>query len=250
MTSGSASNQNMSDCLSLTTPLALRTFIVTDVSLFWEGLRRLLAAHPEVEVVGCAIPTDDVGALVATMQPDVVLVDSTTARASELAPRVGVVCPSTRVVAFAIAEQDEDEVLACAEAGVAGFVARNATMEELVAVLRSAPRGEVRCPPHVTATVFRQMGRLAPFRSVTPHEAQLTLREVQIASLICDGLTNKEMAAQLGIAAGTVKNHVHNILEKLHVRRRADVATLNLPTRTTAQWRQGPANGIGRGMAQ
>jgi two-component system, NarL family, nitrate/nitrite response regulator NarL len=98
-------------------------------------------------------------------------------------------------------------------------------MEELVAVLRSAAHGEVRCPPHVTATLFRQVARLAPFRSVAMHGSELTRREAAIVCLIRDDLTNKEIAVRLGIEVATVKNHVHNILEKLHVRSRGDVAT-------------------------
>jgi two-component system, NarL family, nitrate/nitrite response regulator NarL len=203
----------------------IRTLIVTDVSLFREGLGRLLSGHADVLVVGASTLGEDVSALVATQLPDIVLVDATTVRASQLVATVTVAHPDARVVAFAIAREDEEEVLACAEAGVAGYVARNATVEELVVVLRSAAHGEVRCPPHVTATLFRQVARLAPFRSVSLHEPALTAREAGVVSLVQDGLTNKEIAVRLGIEVATVKNHVHNILEKLHVRRRADVAT-------------------------
>ena len=211
--------------------------IVTDVSLFREGLGRILAGHADVQVIASATPSEDVPVLVATKCPDVVLIDATTVRASELVPQLVEAVPGIRVVAFAVAPEDEEEVLACAEAGVAGFVARNATVEELVAVLRSAARGEVSCPPQVTAMVFRQVARLAAFRTVTTHEPGLTHREAEIVSLMEDGLTNKEIAGRLGIEVATVKNHVHNILEKFHVRRRADVATF---VRFHERWRRFP----------
>jgi DNA-binding NarL/FixJ family response regulator len=216
----------MDDPESPTSPPVIRTLIVTDVSLFREGLGHVLAGHVEVRVVGAATPDEDVGGLVAAERPDVLLIDATTVRLSELIPLVSEVAPDTRVVAFAIAVEDEEEVLACAAAGVAGYVARNATVEELVAVLRSAVRGEVRCPPRVTSTIFRQVARLAPFRSASMHPPGFTRREVEIVSLVETGLTNKEIAGRLGIEVATVKNHVHNILEKLHVRRRVDVAAL------------------------
>lgn len=216
---------------------AIRVLIVTDVSLFREGLGHVLAGHAGVEVVASATAGDDVLAVVARQRPDVVLVDATTVRASELVPHVTNAHPGAKVVAFAVAQEDEDEVLACAEAGVAGFVARNAAVEELVKVLRSAVRGEMRCPPQVTAMVFRQVARLAVFRSVTSHESTLTHREVEVVSLLDGGLTNKEIASRLGIGVTTVKNHVHNILEKLHVRRRGDVAGF---VRSREHWRRVP----------
>jgi DNA-binding NarL/FixJ family response regulator len=222
-------------------PLAVRVLVVTDVALFREGLGGLLAGRSEVQVVAATRPDEELPELIARQRPDIVLVDATTVRASALVPEVTAAHAGGKVVAFAVAQGDEDEVLACAEAGVAGFVARNASVEELVTVLCSAARGEVRCPPHVTAVVFRQLARLAAFRSVAPHEVVLTHREIEIVALMDGGLTNKEIASRLGIGLPTVKNHVHNILEKLHVRRRGDVASL---VRARERWRRmSPAPG-------
>jgi DNA-binding NarL/FixJ family response regulator len=207
-----------------TAPQVIRTLIVTDVSLFLEGLGRVLVGYPEVLVVGSATPDQDVAALVARLHPDVVLIDATTVRASEVVPLVTSAGSPPRVVAFAIAVEDEEEVLGCAAAGVAGYVARNATVDELIAVLRSAAHGEVRCPPRVTSTIFRQVARLAPFPGAPASRATFTPRELEIVSRLDLGLSNKEIAAQLGIEVATVKNHVHNILEKLQIRRRAEVA--------------------------
>jgi two-component system, NarL family, nitrate/nitrite response regulator NarL len=215
----------------------MRLMIVTDVCLFREGLSRVLAGCSNVQIVAATPSSNDVPAVVATHRPDIVLVDAATVRASELIPHVTQAFPETRVVAFAVAEEDEEEVLACAEAGVAGFVARNATVEELIAVLHSAIHGELRCPPHIAAVVFRQVARLAGLRLVTAHKPGLTHREAEVVSLIEDGLTNKEIAGRLSIEVATVKNHVHNILEKLHVRRRGDVASF---VRSQERWRRRP----------
>jgi two-component system, NarL family, nitrate/nitrite response regulator NarL len=206
----------------------IRILIVTDVCLFSEGLSRVLGGRPDLEVVGSSSPSDEVIGSIATCCPDVVLIDAATVHTSELALRLTGTAArcAARVVAFAIAEEDEDEVLACAEAGVAGFVSRNATLEQLIAVLHGAVRGEILCPPQVTAVIFRQVARLAAFRSVTPDERGLTQRETEIGGLIETGLSNKEIARRLGIEQSTVKNHVHSLLDKLHVSRRAEAAAL------------------------
>lgn len=220
-----------------TEPAAVRVIIVTDVCLFREGLGRILAGRTDVQVVASVSLADPEVSFIEEYRPDIVLVDAATVRASEVVALVRNILPATRVVAFAVAAEDEDEVLACAEAGVAGFVARSASVEELVAALRSAVLGEVRCPPQVAAVVFRQVARLAAYRKVMLHEPGLTHRETEIVSLIESGLTNKEIAQRLGIEVATVKNHVHNLLEKLHVRRRWDVATI---VRSQQRARRGP----------
>ena len=210
----------------------IRTLIVTDVNLFLEGLVRVLAPHLDVTVVGSATHNHNLLEIVRSQHPHVVLIDATTVRVSELVRLLGESVPGLPVVALAIDQDDDDEVLACAEAGVSGYVARDASADELVAVLHSAVHGEVRCPPHVTATVFKQMARLAPYRSVASGQRNFTPREVEIAALIERGLSNKEIARRLHIEVATVKNHVHNILDKLQVRRRGEIAAfLNPPQR-------------------
>jgi two-component system nitrate/nitrite response regulator NarL len=196
--------------------------------LFSEGLARILGSRSDIQVVASTPPNDAVLSAMLHERPDVVLVDAATVRTSQLARHLTSIAARSdaRVVAFAIAEEDEEEVLACAEAGVSGFVPRSATVEELVAVLRCTMRGEVHCPPQVTSVIFRQVARLAAFRAVTPDERNLTQREAEIVDLIEAGLSNKEISRRLGIEVATVKNHVHSLLEKLRVSRRAEAAAL------------------------
>jgi DNA-binding NarL/FixJ family response regulator len=129
-----------------------------------------------------------------------------------------------KIVAFAVAEVDE-VVLACAEAGVASYVPRDASIEDLVASVHRAARGEMLCSPRIAATLFRRVAALAA--EVQPAAAAavlLTRREREIVELIDGGLSNKEIAQRLSIEVATVKNHVHNLLEKLHVHRRGQAA--------------------------
>ena len=130
-----------------------------------------------------------------------------------------------KVVAFSVAET-EDEVCECAEAGIAGYVPRNGSKEDLIAAVENAVRGEVLCSPRVAASLFRRLAARVQTTRLRPPEAALTSREQDIIALIDRGLSNKEIARQLKISLPTVKNHVHNILEKLQVRRRGAAAAL------------------------
>ena len=115
--------------------------------------------------------------------------------------------------------------LACAEAGLAGFVGTDGTVEELVTAIERAMRGELLCPPRIVARLFDRVAELA--RDYGPADAAepvLTRREQQIAQLIREGLSNKEIAAELRIGPATVKRYAHNLLEKFQVQRRSAIA--------------------------
>ena len=127
------------------------------------------------------------------------------------------------MVALGVADAD-DHVLGCAEAGVAGYVPRDASLDDLVAVIESAFRGEAICSPRIAGSLLRRIATLAAGQNGTMPLAHLTGREREIVRLIDRGLSNKEIARDLGIEVATVKNHVHNILEKLQVRRRGEAA--------------------------
>ena len=201
---------------------AVRVFVVGEVRVFCEGLAHLLSAQPSVQVVGTAAPTRESMQQIATAGPDVVLVDSVTARRGDTVRLISATSSKSHVIAFAVREE-EAEVLACAEAGVAGYVACDASSDELAAILCSAGSGELACSPRLAAILFRNVAALAREHG----GAQLPLltpREREILGLIDGGLMNKEIARALSIELTTVKNHVHHILEKLGVTRRAAAA--------------------------
>ncbi len=126
-------------------------------------------------------------------------------------------------MALAVSEVESD-VLAWAEAGVVGYVPREASLEDLVSTIEAVVRGELRCSPRIAATLFRRVTKLSANRRHTPQGIHLTPRELEILDLIDHGLSNKQIAGKLGIEVATVKNHVHNILEKLQVNRRGEAA--------------------------
>lgn len=203
-------------------PRIIRVMIVSEVRLYREGLAHVLAAQPALEVI--EYTADDILVRLRASQPDIVLADSAIVRTTELVARAADV--GVRVVAFAVAEEDDAEVLACAEAGVAGFVARNATIAELLTALETASRGDLRCSPRIASVLVRRVAALAGSRSRLRENVYLTRREQDIVTLIDRGLSNKEIATRLGIETATVKNHVHHLLEKLQVHRRAEAAAV------------------------
>jgi DNA-binding NarL/FixJ family response regulator len=126
--------------------------------------------------------------------------------------------PEAGVIILALAEA-EAEVVACIEAGARAFVLKEASFAELAETVLRVCRGETVCPPSLAPSLFAQLSALS--RECSPalgsEPAGLTAREVEVVRLIGEGLSNKQIAKALRLSLHTVKNHVHNILEKLQV---------------------------------
>jgi two-component system nitrate/nitrite response regulator NarL len=194
-------------------------FVVSSVRLHRDGLVALLADYPGIRVVGAAEPELATG---ESSKIDVWLVDVATtgpALVAKLAREsVGT------VIAFGLGDS-EQELIATVEAGAAGFVLGEDGIGEVVESIRCAARGEVHCSARAAAVITRRLATLAAGREGDPGaESKLTARELEIIKLVDDGLSNKQIAQALHIQVATVKNHVHSILEKLNVSRRAEAA--------------------------
>jgi DNA-binding NarL/FixJ family response regulator len=196
--------------------------IVASIRIYREGLALLFSHHPSLTIT--ALASDRACAIesLTSTSPDVVLLDVTTAESAQVVRDVDRLRPRMPVVALGVAEA-ESEMLACVEAGVVGLVSRDASFDELVTTLEGAARGEVHCSPRFAGTLARRVASLAASRDSGSGAERLTARECEIVVLIEQNLSNKEIAVRLGIEVATVKNHVHNLLEKLHVQRRTDV---------------------------
>ena len=210
-----------------------RVLIVSDVRLYREGLAAALAATGRVELAGVEAPGDF---SLRLSDVDVVLLD-----ADQLKSRTSlswIELASTKIVAFAVSEI-EDDIDACARSGVASFVGKDGSAEDILSAIEGIWRGELPCPSRVAALLFR---RLTVLLRSQPRMggSELTDRELQVMSLLDRGCSNKEIARQLGIGLSTVKNHVHNILEKLHVHRRGEA---------TAALRRGPRPDAGHAIS-
>lgn len=198
-----------------------RVLVVSDVLLYREGLAASLGRDGRLEVAAAASCSESFAAALR-LSPCALLVDASTGAGLALARRFHAACPTIRLIGFGISEEGGD-VIACAEAGLVAFVDRNGTIEVLVAAVLAALRGEVTCSPRIAAMMCDRLASLAVTRSEIA--VPLTRREREVAALIAEGLSNKEIAIDLRIGPATVKNHVHNILEKLNVRRRAAIVS-------------------------
>jgi DNA-binding NarL/FixJ family response regulator len=205
-----------------TTP-PLRLFVITSIRLYREGLAEILARLPDVAEVGTAEDGREGVAMVVEFRPHIVLLDMSLTDSLETARVMAHGTPPIRVVALAVPET-EGHVLACAKAGVVGYVPREGSVRDLVTTLRHVARGEAVCAPHIAGSLLRHVALLAYQGAAVRSPARLTEREREVVDLIALGLANREIARQLGIEVCTVKNHVHNILEKLNVHRRSEVA--------------------------
>jgi len=162
--------------------------------------------------------------------PQLLLVDLSNRRLIAFARHTHASQSSTPIIALNRGET-EPEIITLFECGLTGFVAHDASSEEILEAIRAALLGEFRCPPRIAAALVRRVNE-AGEPADTPHiPPRLSPREIQIACHLEQSLTNKEIAVRLGIEAATVKNHVHNILRKLATHRRDD-AVIQLRTRS------------------
>lgn len=169
----------------------------------------------------------DVTALVRNESPDVVMLDLDFPFRTGLSGARCILddCPSTRIVLTGV-PLVETEIMACIETGVAGCELEDASLHELVEIIKAVHAGENRCSPQITRLLFLAVSGRAQPRQNRPiqGDVRLTRRELEVTELIERGLCNKEIAVYLGIELQTVKNHVHNVLDKLHLRGRRDAA--------------------------
>jgi DNA-binding NarL/FixJ family response regulator len=197
----------------------IRVLIASDVRLYRDGLVNALQAVSGFAVASAVSALDGVAAA-RHLRPDLILLDLAAPRRIALLRELAAL-DGPAVVVLAL-EDSSDEVLACVEAGARGYLTRDGTLDDLVATLRSVARGEMPCSPDVAALLVRRLADLSALRVASAY-TPLTHRELEIVALLDRDLTNKSIAATLGIELATVKNHIHNILSKLHVRRRTDV---------------------------
>ena len=203
----------------------IRVLVASDVRLYREGLVDVLGRGGVLEVAGSAADRDATIRSTRELAPDVVLVDLAMAGWESAVRALAGSDQEARVVVLGVHEV-ESEVVACAEAGVAGYVTREASLEELVEVVESVARGDSLLAPRIGALLLRRVAEAAAHSTDRTRAAagRLTPRETEIVGLIDEGLSNKQIAGRLSIELATVKNHVHSILEKLEVERRAEAA--------------------------
>jgi DNA-binding NarL/FixJ family response regulator len=203
----------------------LRILLVDDHILFRKGLARLLDAQPDFQVVGEASDGAEGVEKARSLRPDVVLMDlrMPVCDGLEATRQIKREMPGVRVVVLTVSEDDQD-FLAAIRCGADGYLVKSMRPEALFQELRGLARGEAPLSREMTGKLLRQIARVAPASLPTAPPDSLSERERQVLVLLAEGLSNEEIAAELGIAENTVRNHVRNILEKLGLKNRVQAA--------------------------
>jgi DNA-binding NarL/FixJ family response regulator len=213
---------------SVAPPRSIPVFLVEDNRLLRDGLAALVRKQPGFRLVGAAPRLDTALLASPDVQPDIVLLNAGLREHHGLGAvrAVKLASPHTRIIVMGLLPAQED-IVEFVRAGVSGFILQDATFEEFVRSIRAVADGENVLPRATTRPLFSQIATEAATQGDKRALAALrvTPREREIVSLICDGLTNKEIAERFHISRCTVKSHVHNILEKLALHTRVQIAT-------------------------
>ena len=203
----------------------LRVVLVDDHDLFRSGLRNLLEEQ-RVEVVGEAASGAEAVSLTRELTPDVVVMDLNMPGMGgvEATRHIAGISPLTRVVMLTISDEDSD-VMDAILAGACGYLLKDASIQDLVAGIRSAARGESLISPHIAAKVLQRVRATSAQPEIAETiRAELSDREIEVLKLIANGKDNALIAAELHISPKTVKNHISNILMKLQIDNRIQAA--------------------------
>lgn len=203
----------------------LRLLFVSDVYFVREALAALLERDPAIAAIHCADPAETM-ALGLTTQADAVLVHTALAEGPAVVRQLRDIAPSIPVIACALRETAED-VIAWAEAGATGYLPNTVRLTQIVRVVRDLLAGQQSCSGRVAAGLLRRIAvaaNLGPTGEGPSPARGLTRRERQIAELIAARFSDKEIARRLNISLATTKSHVHNLLGKLNLEHRGDVA--------------------------
>jgi DNA-binding NarL/FixJ family response regulator len=201
----------------------IRILLCEDQTLVRHGLRTILELEPGMAVVGEAADGEQAVQRALELRPDIVLMDIQMPRRSgvEATALITAACPHTRVIVLTTFDYEE-YVFDAVKAGAMGYLLKDVPVPDLMDTIRRVHAGESFIQPRVASKLLLEFGR----RSRTPAEEELTEREREVLSLLAAGASNREIGARLYLAEGTVKNHVSNILSKLHAANRTHAVSL------------------------
>lgn len=205
----------------------MKILLVDDHVLFREGLRSLLDAQPDFEVVGEASTVQETIEAAHKLQPDLVLMDFGLPDGTGLEATQAILAdrPETNIV-FLTVHEDDHRLFAAIRGGAKGYLLKNVPVGQLLAMLRGVERGEAALLPEMTSRILVEFSRLKPTPELERNGVgELTSRELEVLQQLATGATNREIADRLIIAENTVKNHVRSILTKLNLRNRREAAS-------------------------
>ncbi len=205
----------------------IKVLLIEDNRLLREGIAAMLNGHGDFKVVTRSGNGDPVRQLKGMPYPDVILLDLGLERENSLTlvTALGEEFPAIKVIAIDILPEHTD-IVKFVKAGGCGFVLKDACLADYIRTIKAVVGGAKVLPPIMTKSLFTQIVEFAleSGKGIPNNSIRLTNRERQIVDLISEGLSNKEIAERLHIATYTVKSHVHNILEKLTLSTRLQIA--------------------------
>jgi two-component system NarL family response regulator len=209
----------------------IKVLLVMEVRLIANIFESVLGDEPDMEVVGCVSTRENALEFLPNQKVDVALISAglPNQEALKLTSTIMENFPSTKVVALGLSEENHHDTLRYIEAGAAGYILKDSSLKELIEVIRLAQKGEAQVSTRMAGAMMERLFRLARVFSAVEtkidSDVRLTSRELEVLHFINEGLTNQEIAALLVVEVGTVKNHVHRILEKLKVSSRQEAAS-------------------------
>lgn len=207
----------------------IRLLLVNEIRLMGNVIVAALEDESDIRVVACVTTYEEALEIMREREVDVALVSTRLPDHGglRLTNAISEISPSTKVLALGLTEEKK-RVLRYVEAGASGYILKDDSLEDLIEIVRATREGKVFVSPQIAAAMMERLSDLAQMfvgiESNMTDTTTLTTREVEVLELISKGFTNQQIAQHLVIEVGTVKNHVHNILEKLNVSSRGEAA--------------------------
>ena len=204
---------------------AIRVLIVDDHELFRKGLQMVLEAETDIDVVGEASDGNEAIEKAEETSPDVVLMDVRMPKRSgiEATRTIKDTLPSTKILMLTISDEEAD-LYEAIKAGASGYLLKEISIEEVADAVRAVQQGQSLISPSMASKLLNEFAAMVKRRDERAQVPgpRLTERELEVLKLVAKGLNNRDIGAELFISENTVKNHVRNILEKLHLHSRME----------------------------
>jgi two-component system NarL family response regulator len=203
----------------------MKVLLVDDQVLFRKGVRALLEAEEDIQIVSEASNGQEAVDKVKAFRPGVVLMDihMPVCGGVEATRLIKAEHPEVKVVILTVSD-DDDDLFEAIKAGAEGYLLKDLRPEELIQMLRSVAADEAPVSPAIASKLLGEFRRRPRDEASQPSGPELTSREREVLQLVAEGLSNAEIGLKLCVVEGTVKNHLHNILEKLHLHNRVQAA--------------------------
>ena len=208
-----------------------KVLLVIEVRLIGDIFASVLEDESDLDVLGCIATPEDALTFLQTHEVNIVLIsaglpDQGALRFTHAVKERGL---STKVLVLGLSEENKNEALRYIEAGACGLILKDSSVREMLEAIRLAQKGEAHLPGRIAGAMMERLSYFARMFSSVENkidvDVRLTSRELEVLQFIAEGLTNQEIADRLVVEVGTVKNHVHSILEKLDVNNREEAAS-------------------------